>query len=347
VRHNNVGSVAVLAALLAAPVLWGQAPPPAATDAKSPAPAKPPTGGWTFEVATIRPAKMPSPADVMNGKMHVGMKTDAARVDIGFLSLSDLICQAYKVKAYQISGPDWLNGMSERFDVLAKMPEGATKEQVPEMLQALLAERFKLAIHRDAKERPIYALVVGKGGLKMKEAAAESTPPVADAKSDGAAGAGAEAAPAKDQGPQVKFHTNSDGSGTATVHGPDGNAKMSYSQSGMHMEFEAMTMDKFAETLAPFLDKPVVDMTGLKGNYQVALDLSLEDLKNVARKAGVAMPGATPASADANALPSDAVSDPSGSVFKSVQQLGLKLEPRKAPMDQIVVDHVEKMPTEN
>jgi uncharacterized protein (TIGR03435 family) len=353
-RQNLAGekTTPILVAFLTlTPVLLGQTPAPPPAEAK-PAPvafpAKPPAGGWAFEVATIRPAKMPSQADMMNGKMHVGMKVDAARVDLGLMSLSDLICQAYKVKPYQISGPDWMGGIGgQRFDVLAKMPDGATKDQVPEMLQALLAERFNLAIHHDTKERPVYALIVGKGGPKMKESPADPAPAAAE-KSDAAPGdPGAEGAPAKDSSPQIKFRATGEGSGTATVRGPDGNAKMSFSPGGMHMEFEKLTMDKFAETLSPFLDKPVVDMTELKGNYQVALDLSMEDLKNVGRKFGMAMPGAAPASGDANALPSDAVSDPSGSVFKSVQALGLKLEPRKAPLDQIVVDHVEKMPTEN
>jgi len=309
--------------------------------------AKPPAGGWAFEVATIKPAKMPSQADMMNGKAHVGMKTDAARVDIGFMSLKDLIGIAYKVKDYQISGPDWMGAMDERFDVLAKMPEGATKEQVPDMLQALLAERFKMTIHHDTKERSVYALTVGKGGSKMKESPADPPPPAAPDKSDAAPGEPAEAAPAADANPQVKVQRSSDGSsGTATMHGPDGNVKVSFGPNGMHMELEKMTMAKFAEALSRFVDRPVVDKTELKGNYQVALDISMEDMKNAARKAGVAVPGAAPASGDAG-LPSDAVSDPTGSVFTSVLQLGLKLEPRKTPLDLIVVDHAEKTPTEN
>src|SRR5205814_5568237 len=73
-------------------------------------------------------------------------------------------------------GPDSMK--SQRFDILAKMPEGATKEQVPEMLQALLAERFQLKVHRENREQSIYALVVGKGGPKLKEAAPDpETPP--------------------------------------------------------------------------------------------------------------------------------------------------------------------------
>ena len=238
--------------------------------------------------------------------------------------------------------------MNERFDVLAKMPEGATKEQVPEMLQALLAERFKLAIHHDTKELSVYALVVGKGGPKLKESPPDPPAPAPAEKSDSAPGDPTGASPSADASPQFKIQRNSDGSsGTATVHGPDGNAKMSFGPNGMHMEFEKMTMAKLAETLTPFVDRPVVDMTELKGNYQLALDLAMEDLKNVARKFGAAVPGVAPVSGDAGSLPSDAVSDPSGSVFASVLRLGLKLEPRKAPLGLIVIEHIEKMPTEN
>ncbi len=116
-----------------------------------------------------------------------------------------------------------------------------------------------------------------------------------------------------------------------------------------------MTMEALADVLSRFLDRPVVDQTELKGNYQVALDLSMEDLRNVARKMGVASAGAGPATAAAPTAPAgeasrpaDAASDPSGgSIFSNVQQLGLKLEPRKAPVALIVVDKLEKTPTEN
>jgi uncharacterized protein (TIGR03435 family) len=341
-KRNTLAKRAALtlATLLTLPAL-AVAQTPAAPAAVAP---KPPAGGWAFEVATIKPAKMISPADMMHGKAHVGIKTDAARVDMGFVSLNDLICAAYKVKDYQVSGPDWIVGMGNRFDILAKIPEGATKDQVPEMLQALLAERFKLAIHHDTKERAVYALVIGKGGSKLKEVPPDPPAPPVE-KSDGAPGDAD--APAADATPQFKLQRGADGqSGTATVHGPDGDAKMSFGPNGMHIELAKMTMEKLAEMVARFVDRPVVDMTDLKGSYQVALDISTEDLKNVARKFGAAVPGTAPAGGDAG-LPSDSASDPTGSVFTSVLQLGLKLDPRKAPLDLIVVDHIEKMPTEN
>jgi uncharacterized protein (TIGR03435 family) len=92
------------------------------------------------------------------------------------------------------------------------------------------------------------------------------------------------------------------------------------------------------------MDRPVVDMTELKGNYHVLLDLSMDDLKNAAKAAGM---GAMIASAEGG-KPSGEASDPSGSsIFMSMQQMGLKLEARKAPLPVIVIDHVEKSPTEN
>jgi uncharacterized protein (TIGR03435 family) len=81
-----------------------------------------------FEVAAIKPAA-PEAA-------HVGTAIAGTRLDMDFFSLTALIITAYKVETYQITGPDWM--ATTGFDILARMPEGATKEQVPEMLQALL-----------------------------------------------------------------------------------------------------------------------------------------------------------------------------------------------------------------
>src|SRR5579885_1027524 len=141
------------------------------------------TGGPAFEVASIKPSGPLDPAAILSGKTHIGMSVDNFRVDIGSSSLLQLICLAYKLKPYQITGiPDW--AASQRFDILAKLPEGASKDQVPDMLRALRADRCKLVVHRDNKEQPIYALGIGKNGPKLKEAppeAAASSEPVAPA----------------------------------------------------------------------------------------------------------------------------------------------------------------------
>jgi uncharacterized protein (TIGR03435 family) len=269
------------------------------------------------------------------------MSVDAARVSIGFLSLAELIPIAFKVKPYQVSGPDWMS--MQRFDIAAKIPDGATKEQVPEMLQALLEERFKLKIHRENREHAVYALVAGKGELKLKEPPADSDTPPADGAPGGI--------PFGAAGNQIRVNA---GRGGATVLSPQaGTTRISPGPDGtMRMEMSKVAMPAFAEMLTRLLDRPVVDMTELKGNYQVALDLSLDTLLNVAQKVGVGIPGLAggrvqPGQPGLPGRPTDA-SDPSGgSIFASVQQLGLRLEPRKAPVEFVVVDHVEKMPTEN
>lgn len=310
----------------------------AAAFAQTPAPA--------FEVATIKPAPPLDPAKIAAGQLHIGMKTDAGHVDIGFLSLSDLIRLAYKIKPYQLSGPDWLS--STRWDILAKVPDGASADQVPEMLQTLLEDRFKLAIHRTNTEHSVYALVVGKNGSKLKEAEPDPPPAAApDGQPAGPPGRGGILVGSGDN--QVRVTPNAGGRGATINSGKYGQMKVGMGDGGaMRMEFSKMKMADLADLLSPFADRPVLDLTELKGSYQIALDLSMEDMMKVARSAGMgAMMGPGPGGTGANAAPADAASTPTSSIFTAVQQLGLKLEPRKAPLEMIVVDHSEKTPTEN
>jgi uncharacterized protein (TIGR03435 family) len=281
-----------------------------------------------FEVASIKPSEPVTPAMVAAGKLHVGMKIDAKRVDIGNFTLLQLMCKAYDVKSYQVTGPSWLMALNgQRFDIVANLPEGATKEQVPQMLQALLAERFKLVVHRESKDQAIYAMVVGKGGLKIKESEEPAAAPDAPGPNPGVTGSSSVSV-TQTKGGMVA----SDGTGKSQkmIPSPDGKS--------MRLEISGATLAEMAEGLGPLVDHPVLDMTGLKGKYSMALDISMQDLMNAARAAGAAVPPSAPA---------DTASDPSGSVFTSIQALGLKLEPRKTPMAMIVVDKIEKMPTEN
>jgi uncharacterized protein (TIGR03435 family) len=275
-----------------------------------------------------------------SGKLHAGMKIDGKRVDIGNFGMMQLICKAYDVKSYQVTGPSWMLGAGlagQRFDIVANLPEGATKEQVPQMLQTLLAERFKLVIHRESKDQPVYALVVAKGGAKVKESEA----PAPAAAPDGAAPNPAVTGSSTATFSQTKNGmVASDGAGHSQkiVPGPDGKS--------MRVEITGATMAELAEGLTPMVDHPILDMTEMKGKYDVALDLTMEDMMNAARKMGVPVPaGGGPGDAS---KPAELASDPGGgSIFKTIQALGLKLEARKAPMTFIVVDSVETTPTEN
>ncbi len=292
-----------------------------------------------FEVASIKPSGRLDPIAIQSGKMRIGMKVDGAICSIGAFSLRDLIRTAYEVKDFQITGPDWLGNpmTAERFNLEATMPEGATEKQVPQMLQALLTERFKLIVHRDEKEQAVYALVVGKGGPKLKPAepdpAAPETPEEPK-KGETVVGQGSS---------QVKMSGSPmDPKGMTIKGGPQGQMRMTMADGRMHMEAAKMTMAALAEIATQFVGKPVVDRTELKGAYQVAFDLSMDDLKNVARAMGA---GGAPGMEGPKA---GEASDPSGSsIFTSVQQMGLKLESRKAPLTMVVIDHLEKTPTEN
>jgi uncharacterized protein (TIGR03435 family) len=304
-----------------------------------------------FEVASIKPA---APIDmakmaaaIQNGQMpKIGAHVDANRAEYTYLDLKSLISLAYHVKPYQITGPDWM--ANTRFDIVAKLPDKASKDDAPGMLQTLLEDRFKLTIHRTSAEHPVLALVVGKGGPKMKEST--EVPVAID-----------ESAPLKDgemiqQGPDgpVRVTIGKLGSGVMDM-GAKG--KIAYgidpSAGTMHMQASMMTMAGFADILTQFeqmagggaVSPQIVDMTGLKGYYQAAIDFSMADLMNMARSRGMDIPGGPAAGA---AAPGAAI-DPDGksSLLEAVASLGLKLESRKAMVDQLIVDHMEKTPTEN
>jgi uncharacterized protein (TIGR03435 family) len=298
-------------------------------------PAQTATPKLEFEVATIKPAAPPNPQMILAGKVHLGMTIDGGRVDFGFLSLADLIPIAYRVKPYQVSGPDGL--AQTRFDIQAKIPDGASKDNVPDMLQSLLADRFKLAMHRENREHAVYALVVAKGGLKMKPAVEEpEAPKAADGAPKGIAIGGLDGSQSR---------VTQDSKGVVIRGGNTGTMRMTPGPEGMHLEANGMTMSAFVDTISRLVDRPVVDMTELKGGYQIAMDLSLADLMQAARALGVGAGAPIPAAA-AGAVP--AASDPSSSsVFAAVQSLGLKLEPRKVPVETLIIDHVEKLPTDN
>jgi uncharacterized protein (TIGR03435 family) len=296
-----------------------------------------PPGAPTFDVATVKPAVMPTPQAMMAGKIKIGESIDGNRADYGMVNMEYLITKAYGVKAYQVSGPAWVQ--SERFDIVAKLPQGATADQVPEMMKALLAERFKLQIHHETKEHAVYALVVGKNGAKIKESAPE-TPEPANSENDGE----------KVPGNVMRMTPNGDGRGM-TMRGPMGNMKVSMGDGGIRMAGSQMTMAAFIDMIGRFVDKPVVDETGLKGKYDIEIEMSMSDVMTMARSSGMAGmggPGMGRGGPAGGGAPAEAASDPSGgSIFQTVQNLGLKLEPKKAQMDIIVVDKAEKTPTEN
>jgi uncharacterized protein (TIGR03435 family) len=302
--------------------------------------AQAPAAKLQFEVASIKPAGPMDPAAIMSGKAHIGMKIDGFRVDIGMFAISDLIRTAYKLKSYQLTSPEWMNGMgAQRWDIMATMPAGANKDQVPEMLQALLAERFKLEFHKETKEHAAYVLTVAKSGLKMQEAPADPEPTKVEPLAPG----DTPKAPAGNDNTKIDVKQTGDGATMTIGGGEAGPMKMSFGTNGMHMEAEKMPVDGLVELIGKLANKPIVDQTNLKGKYKVALDVPMAEMMAMARAQGAAVPNAP------NAGPADAASDPSGSstIFQTVKTLGLNLESKKMPIEILVVDKCEKAPTEN
>jgi uncharacterized protein (TIGR03435 family) len=315
----------------------------------------------SFEVATIKPAQPMDPTKMIaalqsGGKMPVGANISNGRAEYLYLDLKTLMTYAYGVKPYQITGPDWM--ATTRFDILAKMPEGSTKDDAPKMLQSLLEDRFKLTTHRASAEHPVLALVVGKNGPKLKASAEK---PVAIDES-----APLKPGEMKMDGPEGPVRTKIDiSTGSAQIDmGLKG--KMSYKMNpatqSMHLDFSMTTMDGFADMMTQLMTqlgggagtRQIVDMTGIKGNYDASLEIGLAEIMAMAKSAGMNIPtgvpgGAAPGGAGA-AGNVPVASDPTGggtSVTDAVQSMGLKLESRKAMVDQFIVDHVEKAPTEN
>ena len=283
----------------------------------------------TFVAASVKPAPPPEMGRMMV-RMAGGPGTPSpGQITYTNVSLKNVIMNAYNVKGYQISGPSWLD--SERFDIVAKIPPGATREEFRLMLQNLLAERFKLALHHDTKELPVYALVVGKNGLKMKESAKED-PAAAPA-------AGPDAGP-----PQIKM--GKDGMPQLPAGNRPGTMMM-MSAGKMKMQSTRQSIGGLTDMLSNQLGRPVIDETKLTALYDFTLEFAPGDGIIMAGHAG-AMP-APPADGGFGG-PSAGGSDDQGgpTLVTAVQeQLGLKLESKKGPVDMLVIDKLEKTPTEN
>ena len=207
--------------------------------------------GQTFDAASVKTAVPLEPLGMRverNGGPGTG---DPERYSCHNCSLYMMVFDAYEIRVpAKLASPDWLQNV--RFDFDTKLPAGATAAQFHAMLQNLLAERFKLAVHREKREMPVYELAVAKNGPKFKESVPK----------EGAL-AGAPAG-------QVK----TDGDGYPILA-----AGTSMAAVGGHarMRSENQTMDWFAGMLANQLGSLVVDATGLKGKYDFVLSWVVEE----------------------------------------------------------------------
>ena len=266
----------------------------------------------TFQSFSIKPSQEPSPEPTYegSGKHMTRMMFGPAGFVAANVTMATLIEEAYGIEANQIGGgPDWLN--NDRFDVEAKLDKSQTPNPGPrpekyhsiirQLLQAELTQHAQLAVHTETKNLSTYALVVAEGGSKLQPS------PTSD-NSEGGGG-------------MMGVHR------MMTQNGPSGQV--------VGLSAQGIPMANFADQLSLQLGIPVVDKTGLKGNYNFNLQWAAEAELSAARRAGVDNP--SPASADAAQSLSTALE----------QQLGLKLVPQTQPMPVIVIDHIEKPAPEN
>lgn len=264
-----------------------------------------------FEAASIRPA-LPAEA-----RVDIGMQIDGSLVRFNYLSVLGCMRIAYEMKPYQFIGPDWIVG--NHFNITAKIPAGASQDQVRVMLQNLLLERFKMKIHREKRDFPVYELTVGKGGLKLKETSPDDSP-------------GA---------PQSSLDVKATGS-AAGVYADLGNGAY-FSFADNRLTGHKLPMWRVADVLSNFMDKPVLDMTGVNAaaNYDLSLEITADDYRTMqirgALKSSISLP---PEAAQLADVPTDSLS-------AAMEAAGLRMEARKAPQDVIVIDHADRTPTEN
>jgi uncharacterized protein (TIGR03435 family) len=279
-----------------------------------------------FEVASVKPAPPPGDGRILVGGRGGPGSQDPGQMTFNNATVKMLLINAYNVKSYQVTGPSWID--TERYNIIAKVPEGTSKADGQVMLQNLLAERFKIVLHRETKELPLYELNVAKGGSKLKVSTGDPNAPPPPPRAPGAALD--RIATGKDGMPELP----KGGRGMMMVMMP-GKARVAGN---------VQTMSDLANMLSNQLGTPVVDKTGLTGVFDFALDFAPDSLGGRGGPAGLPPPpppppGATPEAAAPSDLPP---------LMAAIQeQLGLKLDKTKGPLDMIIVDKGDKVPTEN
>lgn len=274
-----------------------------------------------FEVASVKPA--PPVVDGTDYSMHGGPGTDdPGQITYPHTWLGRVLTVAYGVAFDRISGlPDWAE--NQGYSIVAKIPPNTTKDQFNLMLQNLLAERFHLTLHHVTKDFTVYSLLVAQGGPKMKP-----SPPDADAPP---------ASPDRHWLDGKGFPVLPPGARVVTV---TGSGQLYGSVRSTHRE----TMAQFAEHLGPWINMSngdgitrgspppphVFDKTGLTGTFAFTLEF-----------AGATFPANSPLGTPADQWPGF-------TLFVALEkQLGLRLEKGKAGLDVLVIDHVDRVPTEN
>lgn len=217
-----------------------------------------------FEVVSVKPS-------LTNGAKP-GVRVDGAQFASFGIPVRNLIYSAFRVQPWQVTGgPGWID--SDAYDIVARLPKGSTQEEINSMIVSVFTDRFKLLVHRETRDYPVYRLVVARNGNMLQSSAAE---------------------------------------------------RIKVSAAKGHLSIQHASLPVLASYLwsTHAADRPVIDATGIQGNYDFSLDWTPDD-----------------------SPPPGGVSAPS--IFTALQeQLGLRLEARKSPVEFIVIDHIDR-PTSN
>lgn len=225
-----------------------------------------------FDVASLKASAAVSLGQNININLGATRHNELALTNT---TLCEMLRFAYHlVSDDQVAGPDWIKDREVRFDVVAKGPAGATRDQLLAMLQTLLDERFQITKHTEPRVVAHYELTIAKRGLKIH--------------------------PSK----------------------PDAKDDLKYLRGRLASQW--MPMSKFTMLLSRQLRQAVIDKTGLTGPYDIDIEWAPDE---------------------PNGAPSET---PGPSIFSAIQdQLGLKLEAHKSPIDVMVIDRADRVPAAN
>jgi uncharacterized protein (TIGR03435 family) len=274
----------------------------------------PPYAGARFEVASIKPFKSD------NGMMQMQLGVQLSRFTSSGMPLRQLMMFAYGVQPFQIEGgPNWLT--TERFEITAKIPDAYVNAPVrPDvmgpvnyMMQALLADRFRLVIERSTKEAPVYELQLARSDRKPGPKLTVSKTDCAEIMAKARAGGAPPPPPLPGEPPQCALFMSPGSMGGGSL-----------------------TMASLARALSNRLGRPVIDKTGLEGNYDFSFDFAPDF---------GAGPGGGPPTPPPGAPQLPPVDPNAPNIITALQeQLGLKVEAKRGPVDTIVIKSVE-LPT--
>lgn len=274
-------------------------------------------GFRAFEAVSIRP-------EDPRGTTRPSSRVTPERFEIVGAPAWELVARAFEVDKLRVVAPDWTK--RERFAIRAVMPAGATTQHIPEMLKTLLEQRFNFKAHVERRPFPVYELVVLPSGHKLREVG-----PADDLEKPFTSLSGAAAiydVTSGLPGDQVRTIAAADGAGLYHITSRSLYVTRLTPPNGVRqLDATRITMSEFSQVLGPSVDRPVVDRTGLNGLYEIKTQLPPARLSPAMQ-----------------ALLGDRVdTTPSGvSVSRALEELGLKLERRDAPVDFIVVDRIER-----